>query len=233
MFVCVYQKLSAEELILLNCLVGEDFWVPWIARRWNQSILEEISPEYSLERLMLKLKLQYFGHLLQRTDSLGKNPDAGVDWSEEEKVEVVGWHHWLDGHEFEQALRVGQGSLACCSPWGSKESDMTEQLNWTVWVLSSMQFYHMCKFVYPLPQLRYRKFHCNRIPSVTLLKPHLSLPILTLILSPWKSLICSTIFSFQNYNNLSHRVCKLWGLAFFFPTQHNSSGIYPTCCTYQ
>ena len=131
---------------------------------------------------------------------IGKNPDAGIDWRDEEKVEVVGWHHWLDGHEFEQALGVGQGSLACCSPWGSKESDMTEPLNWTVWVLSSMQFYHMCKFVYPLPQLSYRRFHCNRIPSVTLLKPYLSLPILTLILSPWKSLICSTIFSFQNYN---------------------------------
>ena len=67
----------------------------------------------------------------------GKDPDAEKDWRWEEKGmtedEIVGWHHWLDGHEFEQALGVGdeQGSLACCSPWGHQESDMTEWLNWT------------------------------------------------------------------------------------------------------
>ena len=66
-----------------------------------------------------------------------KHSDAGKDWRQEEKGttedEMVGWHHWLDGHEFEQALVVGdgQGSLAWCSPWGHKESDMTEGLNWT------------------------------------------------------------------------------------------------------
>ena len=66
-----------------------------------------------------------------------KDPDAGEDWRQEEKGktedEMVGWHHWLDGHEFEQAPGVGdgQGSLACCSPWGHKELDTTEQLNWT------------------------------------------------------------------------------------------------------
>ena len=63
---------KAEELMLLNCGVGEDLRVPWTARRSNQSILKEISPEYSSEELMLKLKLQYFGHLMQRTDSLEK-----------------------------------------------------------------------------------------------------------------------------------------------------------------
>ena len=68
---------------------------------------------------------------------IGKDPDAGKDWRQEEKGmtedEMVGWHHWLDGHEFEQAPGVddGQGSLACCSPWGCKESEMTEWLNWT------------------------------------------------------------------------------------------------------
>ena len=67
---------------------------------------------------------------------IGKDPDAGKDWRQEEKGmtedEMVGWHHWLNGHEFEQALGVGdgQGSLACYSPWGPKESDTTEQLNW-------------------------------------------------------------------------------------------------------
>ena len=68
---------------------------------------------------------------------IGKGPDAGKDWRQKEKGttedEMVGWHHWLYGHEFEQALGAGdgQGSLACCSPWGCKESDTTEQLNWT------------------------------------------------------------------------------------------------------
>ena len=71
--------------------------VPWTARRSSQSILKEISPEYSLEGLKLNLKLQYFGHLIQRTDSLEKDPDAGRDWGQEEKGmtedEMVGWHH--------------------------------------------------------------------------------------------------------------------------------------------
>ena len=67
------RKLSTEELMVLNCGVGEDsLRVPWTARRSNRSILKEISPEYSLEGLMVKLKLQYFGHLMRRTDSLGK-----------------------------------------------------------------------------------------------------------------------------------------------------------------
>ena len=65
-----------------------------------------------------------------------KDPDAGKDWKWEKRTredEMVGWHHWLDGHEFEYASGVsdGQGSLACCSPWDHKESDITEWLNWT------------------------------------------------------------------------------------------------------
>ena len=82
--------------------------VPWTARRSNQSILKEINPGISLEGMMLKLKLQYFGHLMQRVDSLekliGKDPDAGRDWGQEEtgtEDEMAGWHHLLDGHEFE------------------------------------------------------------------------------------------------------------------------------------
>ena len=111
--------------------------VSWTARRTNQSILNKISPEYSFEELMLKLKLPYYGHLMQRTD-IWKNPDAGKDWRWEEKGtaedKMVGWHHWLDGHDFKQTLRVGDGQegLACYSPWGRKESDMAEWLNWTV-----------------------------------------------------------------------------------------------------
>ena len=68
----LYKKLSTEELMLLNCGVGEDLRVPWTARRSIQSILKEISSEYSLQGLMLKLKLQYFGHLMGRSDSLEK-----------------------------------------------------------------------------------------------------------------------------------------------------------------
>ena len=77
--------------------------VPWTARRSNQSVLKEISPGYSLEGMVLKLKLQYLGHLMQRVDSL--DSDAGRDWGQEEKGttedEMAGWHHQLDGHEFE------------------------------------------------------------------------------------------------------------------------------------
>ena len=78
--------------------------VPWTARRSNQSILKETSPGCSLEGLMLKLKLQYFGHLMGRVDSLEKDSDVGRDWGQEEKGttedEMAGWHHRLDGHEF-------------------------------------------------------------------------------------------------------------------------------------
>ena len=116
--------------MLLNCGFGEDSWT---ARRSNQSILKEISPKYSLEGLMLKL--QYFGHLMQRNNSLEKTLMLGL-WQQEEKKmtedEMVGWHHRLDGHKFDQALGIGDGpgSLACCSPWGYKELYMTEWLNW-------------------------------------------------------------------------------------------------------
>ena len=96
--------------------------------------IKEINPEYSLEGLILKLKLQYLGHLMRRTN-IRKDPVAGKDWRQEEKGvaenEMVGWHHRLNRHEFEQTLgdSKGQGSLVCCSPWDHKESDMTEQLN--------------------------------------------------------------------------------------------------------
>ena len=106
--------------------------VPWIARRSNQSILKESSPEYSLEGLMLKLKLQYFGHLMQRSNSLEKTLMLEkIRGRRRKRQQRMTW--WdgitdsINGHKFEQTPGdgEGQGSLACCSPWGHKEPDTT------------------------------------------------------------------------------------------------------------
>ena len=140
------QRIDAFELWCWRRLLR----IPWTARRSNQSILKEISPAYSLEVLMLKLKHQYFGHLMWRTDFIWKDLDAGKDWRQEEKGmtedEMVGWHHWLNGHEYEQAQGVGdrEGSLMCCSPWGLKELDTTEWLNWTNWKLFGNLYNLLC-----------------------------------------------------------------------------------------
>ena len=115
--------------------------VPWTARRSNQSILKEISPGCSLEGMMLKLKLQYFGPPHATSWLIGKDSDAGRDSGHEEKGttedEMAGWHHWLSGREFEWTLGVGdgQGGLACCDSWSRKESDTTKRLNWSHYCL--------------------------------------------------------------------------------------------------
>ena len=94
------QRIDAFELWCWRRLLR----VPWTARRSNQSILKETSPGISLEGMVLKLKLQYFGHLMRRVDSLEKT-DAGRDWGQDEKGttedEMAGWHHQFDGSEFE------------------------------------------------------------------------------------------------------------------------------------
>ena len=124
-------RIDAFELWCLRRLLR----MPWTARRSNQSVLKEINPEYSLEWLMLKLKLQYFGHTIRRANSLEKTLILVKDWRHEEKEgtegEIVGWHHWYNGHEFEQTARDNeiQGNLECCSPWGQKELNRTEWLN--------------------------------------------------------------------------------------------------------
>ena len=99
--------------------------VPWTSRRSNQSILKEISPEYPLEGLMLKLKLQYFGHLMQRTDSLEKTLMLGnIEGRRRRGQQRM---RWWDGITDSTDMGLGgQGGLACCSPWGCKESDMME-----------------------------------------------------------------------------------------------------------
>ena len=119
--------------MLLNCGVGEDsLRVPWTARRSNQSIQKEISPEYSLEGLMLKLKLQYIGHLMRRANSLKKTL---MLWIIEGRRR--NWHQkmrQLDSitHKSTMSLsklQEGYRDLACCSPWCHKELGITLQLN--------------------------------------------------------------------------------------------------------
>ena len=110
---------------------------PWTARRYNQSIQKKISHEYSLEGLMLKLKLQNFGHLMRRVDSFEKTLMLGkIEGGRRRGPERM---RWLDGitDSMEmslsklQELVMDREGLVCCSPWGHKQLDTTEQLNWT------------------------------------------------------------------------------------------------------
>ena len=117
-------------LVIVVCLTGQDLSIFFKTDLWLP-----INSEYSFEGLMLKLKLQYFGHLMWRADSLEKTPQSGKDWRQKEKGaaedEMVGQHHWHNGHAFEQTPgdSEGQRSLVCCSPWSHKEADTTERLN--------------------------------------------------------------------------------------------------------
>ena len=142
--------------------------IPWTTRRSNQSILKEINPGCSLEGLMLKLKVQYFGHLMRRAYSLEKTVMLGkikgrkgreqrMSWLDE----LVGWHHRLNGHEFEQIPRDSeeQESLPCCSPWGHKESYTTEQLDWT-------ELIHMYSYIL---KSNHYYFHSKRLFSKKIL----------------------------------------------------------------
>ena len=123
--------------MLLNCGVGEDSWESLgLQRDWashpkgNQSWI-------FIERTDAEAETSILGPPEAQNWLIGKDPDAGKDWRQLEKVttedEMVGWHHWLNGHEFEPTPGVGdgQGGLACCSPWGRKELDTAEWLNWT------------------------------------------------------------------------------------------------------
>ena len=116
-------KKAECRLMLSNGDAGEgSLRVPWTAWESDQSILKEINPGYLLEGLMLKLKLQYFGHLMGRANSLEKTLMLGkIEGKRRGRQRTtVGWHRQLNGHEFEQTPgnSEGQGSLVCCSPWG-------------------------------------------------------------------------------------------------------------------
>ena len=125
-----HQRIDALELWRWRTLLT----VHWTARRSNQSILQEISPECSLEGLMQKLKLPILWPPDAKSWLIWKDSDAGEDWRQEEKGstenEMVGWHHWLDGHEFEQAPGVGDGQGSLAAVHGVAKS-WTWLSNWT------------------------------------------------------------------------------------------------------
>ena len=128
-----HRRIDAFELWCWRRLLR----VPWTTRRSNQSILMEICPGCSLEGLRLKAEIPILWPPHAKSWLIGKDPDAWRDWGQEKngttEDEMAGWHHWLDGHEFEWAPGVGdgQGGLACCNSWGRKKSDTTDRLNWT------------------------------------------------------------------------------------------------------
>ena len=129
----IVKKAEHKELMPMSCVWRRLLKITWTVRSSNQSILRELNPEYLSDGLMLKRKLQYFGHLMQTAD-IGKVPDAGKYWGQEKRVsedEMAAWHHESDGHELGQTLGDGdgQGGLACWSPWGQKELDTTGWLN--------------------------------------------------------------------------------------------------------
>ena len=143
LFASIYPLLSTEELMLLNCGVGENSWVPWTARRSNQSILKEIIPEYWLEGLMLKLKLQYFGHLMQRTKSL-ERPWCWEGFKVGGEGDNRRWDGWMASPTWWTWVWVNSGSWQWTGRPGvlqsvglqsrTQLSDWTE-LNWTEWLL--------------------------------------------------------------------------------------------------
>ena len=180
----LWRKLNAEELLLLNCDVGED----------SESLLKKIQTVHSkgdqswvfFGRNDAKAETPILWPAHAKSWLIGKDSDAGRDWGQEEKGttedEMAGWHHWLDGREFEYTPGVGdgQGGLACCDSWGCKELDTTERLNWTEqdkcggketyprrlqWIMNpgSLEGWLWPCFIYPRPLCASKDFPHNCI----------------------------------------------------------------------
>ena len=145
MYGCESWTVKKAELWRINAF---ELWcwrrllrVPWTARKSKQSILKEVSPEF-IGRTDVEAETSILWPPDTKSWLIRKDPDAGKVWRWEEKGttedEMVGWHHWLNGHEFGWTPGVGNGQegLVCCSPWGCKESDMTEWMNWTEHLLT-------------------------------------------------------------------------------------------------
>ena len=150
-------RIDAFELWYWRRLLG----VLWTARRSNQSILKEISPWIFIGRTDVVAEAPIFWPPDVKSWLIGKDPDAGQDWSQEMKRvtedEMIGWQHQLNRHEFQQALGVdGQRSLVCCSPWGHKQSDTSKWLNWIDTVSSVLHFFLWICLIVPYPSIFYR-----------------------------------------------------------------------------
>ena len=145
----LWRKLSTEELMLLNCGVGEDSESPLDCK--EMQLVHSKGDQFWLffERNDAEAETPVLWPPHVKSWLIGKDSDAGRDWGQEEKGttedEMAGWHHWLDGRELEWTPGVGdgQGGLACCNSWGHKELEMTERLNWTElnWRLSPPKFF--------------------------------------------------------------------------------------------
>ena len=152
----LWRKLSAEELMLQ---LMKNWWTVVLEKTLESPLdCKEIQPVHSkgdqswvfFGRNDAKAVIPILWPPHAKSWLIGKDPDAGRDWGQEEKVttedEMAGWHHQLDGHEFEWTLGVGdgQGGLECCSSWGRKESDTTERLNW-----AELNIIYILHFLYP------------------------------------------------------------------------------------
>ena len=136
---CEHRRIDAFELWCWRRLLR----VPWTARRFNQSILKEINPGISLERMKLKLKLQYFGHLMRRTDSLEKALTLGKiegRWRRW-RQRMIGWHPPTDGHESEQSPGVGDGQ-------GSLASMESQRVGHNYWTHTHMSLTQNCIYIH-------------------------------------------------------------------------------------
>ena len=178
----LWRKLSAKELMLLNCGVGEDSWesLGLQGDPTSQSILEEISPGISLEGMMLKLKLQFFGHLMQRVDSLEKTLMlGGIGGRRRRGRERMRWLDSLtDSMDVEfgwiPGVGDGQGGLASCNSWVRKELDPNEWLNWTELTEAYLYMEVGCWMDYMHSKKEfYRIFHVYNINIIQFLLEHI------------------------------------------------------------